>query len=374
MTEAIGIEHNADGSLVIRLAGDWSLQDGLPSAEPLRAGIESGSAREVTFDAASLGRWDSGLLTFLLDIRSLCADRDIAFRTHSLPEGVRRLLALSAAVPARADARRTADREGLLARVGKKWIGYSRVAGDALGFLGEAMQSLGRALVGRANFRRSDFILFLQHCGADALPIVSLISILIGLILAFVGSLQLKMFGAQIFVANLVGIAMVREMGAMMTAIIMAGRTGAAYAAQLGTMQVNEEIDALQTFGVSPSDFLVLPRMLALIIMMPLLCIYANMLGIFGGYVVGVHMLDLSATQYLEQTVRWIKLKDISLGIGKSVVFGIIIAICGCLAGLQSGRNAAAVGAAATTAVVTAIVWIIVADGLFAVLTSVLGI
>lgn len=233
---------------------------------------------------------------------------------------------------------------------------------------------MAKMAVGRANFRRSDLVLYIQQCGAQALPIVALISLLIGMILAFVGSVQLKLFGAQIFVADLVSIAMVREMGAMMTAIIMAGRTGASYAAQLGTMQVNEEIDALKTMGASPLEFLVLPRMMALIIMMPLLCIYANVIGIFGGYFVGVQILGLSASQYLQQTVRWLNMTNVSLGLGKSIIFGIIIAICGCYAGLQSGRNAAAVGNAATAAVVTAIVWIVVADGIIAVVTSVLGI
>ena len=197
---------------------------------------------------------------------------------------------------------------------------------------------------------------------------------LVGLILAFVGAVQLKMFGAQIFVANLVGIATVREMGAIMTAIIMAGRTGAAYAAQLGTMQVNEEIDALTTLGIPPMDFLVLPRMLALLLMMPLLCIYADLMGILGGAIVGIGMLDITAVQYFKQTQAAIDLTNISLGISKSMVFAVIVALSGCMRGMQCGRSASAVGDAATSAVVTAIVWIIVTDGLFAVLCDVLSI
>jgi phospholipid/cholesterol/gamma-HCH transport system permease protein len=196
----------------------------------------------------------------------------------------------------------------------------------------------------------------------------------VGLILAFVGAVQLKMFGAQIYVANLVAIAMVREMGAMMTGIIMAGRTGAAFAAQLGTMQVNEEIDALKTMGLSPLEFLVLPRMLALILMMPLLCLYADLMGILGGVVVGIGMLDLSFSQYFEQTRAAITLTDLWLGVGKGVIFGVLVALAGCLRGMQSGRSASAVGDAATSAVVTAIVAIIVSDGLFAVITNVIGI
>ena len=206
------------------------------------------------------------------------------------------------------------------------------------------------------------------------LPIVTLISVLIGLILAFVGAVQLEMFGAQIYVANLVGLGMAREMGAMMTGIIMAGRTGAAFAAQIGTMQVNEEIDALQTMGISPMDFLVMPRMIALIVMMPLLCLYANFMGILGGMFVGMSMLDISFAQYLEQTRSAISMTDFSLGLVKSVVFGVIVAMSGCLRGIQCGRSSTAVGNAATSAVVTGIVLIVIFDSLLTVIYSFLGI
>jgi phospholipid/cholesterol/gamma-HCH transport system permease protein len=214
----------------------------------------------------------------------------------------------------------------------------------------------------------------MQECGARALPIVSLISLLVGLILAFVGAIQLQQFGAQIYVADLVGIAMVREMGAMMTAIVMAGRTGAAFAAQLGTMQVNEEIDAFSTLGFSPIDFLVLPRMLALILMMPLLCIYADAMGILGGALVGVAMLDLTITEYFIETQGAIDMVDIMVGVVKSAVFGVLVALAGCLRGIQCGRSAQAVGLATTSAVVMGIVFIIVTDGIFSVITEAVGI
>ena len=186
---------------------------------------------------------------------------------------------------------------------------------EMVNFLGETSVAFGRLLTGRASFRRSDLMLLLQECGAQALPIVSLISLLVGLILAFVGAIELKMFGAQIFVADVVGIGMVRVMGAIMTGIIMAGRTGAAFAAQIGTMQVNEEIDALQTLGISPVEFLVLPRMLALIVMMPLLCLYADLMGILGGIVVGTGMLDLSLTEYLNRTRESVTMTHLWIGL-----------------------------------------------------------
>jgi phospholipid/cholesterol/gamma-HCH transport system permease protein len=243
-----------------------------------------------------------------------------------------------------------------------------------LGFIGQAIQSFGRLAARRARFRLSDLTEIIFDCGAAALPITTLISFLVGLILAFVGAVQLQQFGAQIYVADLVGIAMAREMGALMTAIIMSGRTGAAFAAQLGTMQVNEEIDALTTFGLSSMDFLVLPRMIALILMMPLLCIYADLMGIIGGAVVGVGMLNLSVTQYINETVKGVALLDFGVGIFKSSVFGVLVAISGCMRGIQCGRSASAVGLAATSAMVTAIVFIIVTDGIFSVLTNALGI
>ena len=240
-------------------------------------------------------------------------------------------------------------------------------------FIGEAVLACLRCVVGAARFRRVDLVLFMQECGAQALGIVTLISFLIGLILAFMGAVQLRQFGAQIYVADLVGLGMTREMGAVMTGVIMAGRTGAAFAAQLGTMQVNEEIDALTTMGIPPMEFLVLPRMLALMLMMPLLCVYADLVGMGAGLLIGTGFLDMSLVEYVNETRQAVHLVDCGLGLFKSVVFGALVALAGCLRGMQSGRSAAAVGAAATSAVVTGIVWIIASDGLFAVLTERLG-
>jgi phospholipid/cholesterol/gamma-HCH transport system permease protein len=287
---------------------------------------------------------------------------------------VQRLVGLATAVPERKGARRSETRTPVLELVGKETLKLWHQMGEMVGFIGEATIGMTRLLRGRAHYRKSDLWYLIQECGAQALPIVSLISFLVGLILAFVGAVQLEMFGAQIFVADLVGIAMAREMGAMMTAIIMAGRTGASFAAQIGTMEVNEEIDALKTFGFSPLDFLVTPRILALVIMMPLLCLYADLLGIIGGGVVGVTMLDIPVTQYINQTRAALGLDDFAVGLVKAGIFGVLIAIAGCLRGMQCGRSASAVGAAATSAVVTAIIAIIVTDGFFAVLTNILGI
>jgi phospholipid/cholesterol/gamma-HCH transport system permease protein len=240
--------------------------------------------------------------------------------------------------------------------------------GGMLEFLGGASLAFLRLLRGRASFRGSDLALLLQECGAQALPIVTLISFLVGAILAFIGAVQLQQFGAQIYVANLVGLAMALEMAAMMTAIIMSGRTGAAFAAQLGTMQVNQEIDALTTLGISPMEFLVLPRMLALVLMVPLLTVYANLMGMLGGAAISATMLDVSLAVYFHQIQEALTLKYFAQGLIKSAVYGVIIALAGCMRGVQSGRSAAAVGEAATSAVVTSIVGIIVASAVLTVL------
>ena len=206
------------------------------------------------------------------------------------------------------------------------------------------------------------------------IPLEGPTSDLVGLILAFVGAVQLMMFGAQIYVADLVGIAMVRVMGAVMVGIVMAGRTGAAFAAQLGTMQGNEEIDALKTMGVSPMEFLVLPRMLALVLMMPLLCVYADLMAVIGGLIVGVGVLDIGLVQYINQTTTALKVSYFFIGIIHATVFGVLVALAGCLRGIQCGRSASAVGEATTSAVVTSIVAIIVATGIITVVCNVLGI
>ncbi|HEX6978075.1 MAG TPA: ABC transporter permease [Alphaproteobacteria bacterium] len=363
-----------NGVLAIRLAGTWRAKDRLPDGAVVAEQLNAGPRVErLTYDSSSLTGWDSGFLTFLQKVESKAAAAGIAVERSGLPAGVQRLLKLAEAVPERKGARRTAKSDPVLAQVGKQTQGAMKQSGAMIEFIGETTSGLGRAATARAKFRRSDLLLLMQECGAQALPIVSLISVLVGLILAFVGSVQLRQFGAQIFVADLVGIAMAREMGALMTAIIMAGRTGAAFAAQLGTMEVNEEIDALKTFGFPPIDFLVTPRMIALIAMMPILTLYADFLGIVGGAIVGVTMLDIPLAQYVNETQAHLSVADFAIGLVKSVIFGVLIAFSGCMQGMRCGRSASAVGAAATSAVVMAIVFIVVADGIFAVLTDRLG-
>jgi phospholipid/cholesterol/gamma-HCH transport system permease protein len=371
----LSIARLPEDTLLIRIAGEWKLSVTLPSAElVLDQMVMEPVVRKITFDTEELEGFGSGLLTFLTKVSERCTQSGILVDTDGLPQGVQRLLSLASAVPERKGARREGKRVAFLARVGEAALDFRRSATDILAFIGEATVAFVRMLTGRARFRTRDFFLTVQESGAQALPIVALISLLVGLILAFVGAIQLRMFGAQIYVADAVGIGMVRVMGAIMTGIIMAGRTGAAFAAQLGTMQANEEIDALQTLGISPMEYLVLPRMLALMLMMPLLCIYADLSGILGGFIVGVGMLDITPTQYLNQTKEAVNLTNVCIGLFHGTVFGVIVALSGCLRGMQCGRSAAAVGEATTSAVVTAIVGIIVATAIITFSCEMLGI
>jgi phospholipid/cholesterol/gamma-HCH transport system permease protein len=356
----------------VELAGSWRKGDRLPDPSEVWRQVQVGSpVHRLTFDTTHVTEWDSVLVTFATKVLAEAEARGIDGDRTGLPDGAQRLLHLAEAVPER-PTRRAGVPPPWLARVGTWAIAQWAQAAKGLAFLGEGLLALGALLRGRARFRMSDLLVIIQDCGPRALGIVSLISFLIGLILAFVGAVQLQQFGAAIFVANLVAIAMTREIGCIMTAIVMAGRTGAAFAAQLGTMNTNQEIDALSTMGISPMEFLVLPRMLALILMMPLLTIYADLLGILGGAVVGLGMLGLGPTEYFEQTRGAVSLTSFFIGVSKSVVFGVVVALVGCLRGMESGRSAAAVGLATTSAVVTSIVLIIVIDGIFAVILNVL--
>jgi phospholipid/cholesterol/gamma-HCH transport system permease protein len=373
-TAGMSITTPAADTLLVKLSGGWKITEPIPSASDVENSLESAKGiRRITFDTKDLGSWDSGLLTFLIKIFEACSKAKIEVVKDGLPEGVRKLINLATAVPERKGARKETEKEAFLSMVGGEAVAFYRSLLEILDFLGESTLAFARLLRGKAAFRRSDLWLLLQECGAQALPIVSLITLLVGLILAFVGAIQLKLFGAQVYVADIVAIGMVRVMGAIMAGIIMAGRTGAAFAAQIGTMQVNEEIDALETMGISPVDFLVLPRMIALIIMMPLLCLYADLMGILGGMVVGVGLLDINPIEYLNRTQETLTLTTVWIGLFHSAVFGVLVALSGCLRGMQCGRSASDVGYAATSAVVTSIVSIIVATAIITFMCEVLG-
>ena len=372
-----GLSFSGSGSDTLRLelSGSWKLADALPSIDDVRSRLQSEAGlRSVAFDTERISTWDSGLVNFLIGIIDYCSSHDVAVDQEGLPRGVRGLLKLAYGVPEQKGARREAKKESLLINVGTQTIDAVRSTGQFVTFLGEATLATRKFLQGKAHFRRSDMFLIMQQAGAEALPIVSLVSFLLGVIMAYLGAAQLAKFGAAIYVANLVGLSMARETAPIMTAIVLAGRTGAAFAAQLGTMNVNEEIDALRTLGIAPMEFLVVPRMLALMLMLPLLVIYSCLMGIIGGAFVAIAGLGITLTEYLVQTQAALSFADIASGLFKAVVYGAIVAVTGCLRGMQCGRSAADVGAAATSAVVTAIVLIIAACAVLTVIYDVLGI
>ncbi|HPR51176.1 MAG TPA: ABC transporter permease [Deltaproteobacteria bacterium] len=369
------LERPSDDTVLMRLCGTWKIGQNLPSALDMydRIAIHT-RIKTIIFDSTDLGSWDSTLLTFLIRIIELCGEKGITVERGGLPTGVQKLLSLAMEALEKKALHKEETPGPFLARIGEITLNITQSAAGMFAFIGEATTAFIRLIMGRARFRSSDMVLTIQECGPQALPIVSLISALVGVIVAFVGIIQLRLFGAEIYIANVVGIAMAREMGALMTAIIMMGRTGAAFAAQLGTMEVNEEIDALKTLGISPMEFLVMPRIIALVLMMPLLCLYSDIVGILGGAVIGIGMFDLSITQYYDQTLHALNLTHFSIGIIKSAVFAVLIALSGCYYGIHCGRSASSVGDATTSAVVTGIVLIVVADGIFAIITNALWI
>lgn len=359
---------------VLALSGDWS-RDG---PEVKQEG-EAPDRWPDRYDTGSLGSFDSTLPAFLLatlrgtEDKKTEGNEDINKVLAGLPENLIGLMELALAVPERSDAKTKSADHSDLKELGKVTLAVWHAIKGMATFVGESILSLGRYFTGRARFRRSDFWMTVQQCGIEALPIVSLISFLIGLILAFVGNVQLTNFGANIFVADLVGIAMVREMGVVMTGIIMSGRTGAAFAAHLGSMKANEEIDALRTFGLNAFDFLVLPRLLALLLMLPVLTVYANIIGILGGMLVGA-AVGIPPVLYWTQTVGAITLTTAFLGVFKSFFFAAAIAISGCMQGMEAGNSSAAVGQATTRAVVISITSIIIMDSGFAAIFTLLDI
>lgn len=361
-----------DNKLEVSFAGRWCLDQDLPSVDVLRSSLNDG-INSLTF-SADLSSWDTGFPAFLTSLLKLCAERGIRAEQEGLPKGVRHLLAMAATVPERKIAGRERGKKSLLFRTGSATIEFLHGAPVMLQFLGEIIFSFGRLISGRAQFRWSDLWWEIEEVGPRALGIVSVISFLVGLILAYLGADQLRLVGAQIFIADLVAIGMVREIGALMTGIIIAGRTGSAFAAQLGTMQVNEEIDAFKTLGISPIDFLVLPRMLALMLMVPLLTLYSGFVGMLAGFLISGSIFDIGMFEYYNETIHALELKHFIVGLCKGSVYGAMVAYAGCLRGIQCGRSAERVGEAATSAVVTGILLITISASILTILFYQLGI
>jgi phospholipid/cholesterol/gamma-HCH transport system permease protein len=358
----------ADGNgLVITLRGRWKITESRPSWQDLLA---EGRPEHVKLAMAELESWDSSLLLFLYEVEAWSLEAKVPCDIDALPPKVRALL--GQLTVAHSGPPHTDRAENLLAAVGYAAMDVLHKARSITDFVGACALSFIGLLRQPQRFRWRDCLSEMQQCGAMALPIVGLVSLLVGLIMAYQAAVQLRQFGADIYVADLVSLSVVREMGPMMAAVIVAGRTGAAFAATLGNMKANEEIDALETLGVSPVDFLVMPRLIALGIMMPLLAMYGNLLGVLGGMFVAKGVLEIPPSAYWIEAQTIVDLSDIGTGLIKSVVFGLLVGLAGCLRGLQADRSAAGVGQAATSAVVTGILLVIIADAVFAVVFNIL--
>jgi phospholipid/cholesterol/gamma-HCH transport system permease protein len=354
-------------SLVAVLSGDWNLERPAPRFAPmiesaLSAGpAGAGRVRVVSVDASALGTWDSSLLVFLRHAQEYCEAHQLEFAPEGVPERIARLLALARVVPERV-VDRDEPRLSPIAKLGLAGVALWDGTDEAVTFMGEVIQRGALLLRRRVRMRWREFWVVVQANGAGALPIVTLIALLVGVIIAFLGVVVLKRMGAGYYASYLVGYGMLRELGALMTGIIIAGRTGAGFAAELGSMKITEEIDALSTLGISPIDHLVLPRVLGLFVMMPLLAVYADLVGLAGGMGVALALLDLSPTQFVHGMLSAVQLSDALLGVFKATIFGAIIGMAGCMKGLRTGSDAGAVGRSATSAVVVGITLIILAN------------
>ena len=374
LPEKIAFDYSIPKTLLIKLSGDWQISAGLLSVNEVTSQLASHpDIAQINLSVSQDLKWDSGLISFLLKLIRECVHKNIQVARQELPQEAQKLLVLALKVHEKSISSQEVP-ESFIERFGEKVLQSIEGLRSGIDFLGDITVSFGRLITGKSYFRWDDFMLIVKRCGVDTVLLASLISLLVGMILAFVGSIQLKMFGAQIFISDIVGIAMVRVLSAVMTGIIMSGRIGASFAAELGMMQTNEEIDALKTLGVSPVEFLVVPRILAVVIMMPILTIYADLMGVLGGFVISVGMLHLNGIEYLHRTQQAVKLSYVWVGLIHSFVFGVIVAVSGCLRGIKCERNAAGVGIATTSAVVTGITGIVIATAIITFICQILGV
>lgn len=327
-------------------------------------------ATAVEVDLNAVGSTDLYAVAVTAKFQRLCQERGLAFRTrHATTEVQQALQHL-------ADAWEQRDIPGgdpLPLQIGEKSIGFCRDIKELLGFIGELTWALYEALRHPTRVRWKDTLHYMDRCGTDGLPIVLLICLLMGLILGFQAALQLRIFGADIFAADLVGLSVTRELGPLMVAMICTGRAGSAFAAEIGTMTVSEEVDALITMGLEPNRFLVVPKLLALMAVMPLLTVFGDVAGIAGGFIVAVTQMDLPFMAYWTQTIGAINQWDVLQGLVKSVVFAFCIAAVGCMRGLQTRGGARGVGVSTTSAVVSGIFLIVITDALMTTLFARLG-
>lgn len=343
------------------LAGDWPAA-GLPKPPPE---LPVAEGTRVGFDSTALAHWQPPLAGALWQLLAPLARGGVQLDLAGLPRGLQPLLGLSLPQPQAAPKKLAAEQEEEPPE--PEWR-------KTLVFIGDTLRAVGRLARGRSAMRLSDWLWQIEQTGPRSLPIVLLVSSLVGLIVAYMGAQQLQRFGAQSFIANLVTIGVVREIAALVVGIVLAGRVGAAFAAQIGSMRAGEEIDALTTLGVDPVEHLVLPRLLALLVTGPLLTLCAGLAGLAVGWAVAVGLYDVPPAAYLATTRGALEGWDLFVGLLKGSVYAMLVALVGCRQGLNAGRSAQAVGEATTAAVVQAIVWMVVAASALTVIFQRLGI
>ncbi len=361
----------ADGTLVVAVDGAWRIEQDLPHPREVARELDGTATPRVALTDQGVAGWDSGLLVFLAGVIDECRARAVPVELGELSPGLQRILGL--VQRAATSPERPAPAASPLEHMGVETIAAHRRLLEAVAFAVSAAEATVRLALRRARYRARDLLSLLQDSGAESLPIVALVNTLVGIILAFVAITQLRRFGAEFYVADIVGIAVVRDMAALITAITLAGRSGAAYAAQIATMKVTQEIDALRTLGISPVEFLVVPRVVALTAMLPLLTLFADAAGILGGALVGTTMMKQPLAGYLRQTAQAVTTGDLYGGLVKAATYGLLVALAGTYRGMQAERSAERVGEAVTRAVVTGIVSVIAACGAYQYLFYFLG-
>ena len=364
-----------DRQLRLALSGDWTTE-ALSGKEPQLARVlEHPRAADVVLDLSAVTEFDTaGAWTVVRTARQF-EEAGASVSIQGADEARQRLLeAVSEREPPPPPPKPLPFPLGLLARIGTATVAVAADARALVAFLGLVTLTFLSVLLRPARMRVTSLVFHMQKTGIDALPIVGLLAFLIGVVLAYQGADQLARFGAQIYTVNLLGISILREMGILITAIIVAGRSGSAFTAQIGTMKVNQEVDAMRTIGLDPTEVLVLPRILALVLVLPLLTFYANIMGLIGGGVMVWTLLDIPPDVFLRQLQAAVNLNSFLVGMVKAPIFAFVIGLVGCFEGLRTGGNAESVGTQTTRAVVEAIFLVIVLDALFSVFFSFIGV
>jgi phospholipid/cholesterol/gamma-HCH transport system permease protein len=361
-------QREEENALVLYLQGRITLGDVDLLLDRMNNAVTAENRASVRIDLSGVSYMDGAGVLTLFRLEDSIREKGIAFTLVSVPDEIRRVMGLIDRESLRRSPLRTESGPvGMVEGLGSTSVWISKDFAAMMAFLGDLVAAVIHLIRHPREVRWEDVFFYVRRVGAEGLPIVGLISILIGLIIAFMSSLQLKQFGANVYVAQLVAVAIVRELGPIMTAILVAGRSASAFAAEIGTMRVNDEVDALVTMGFDPIRFLVVPKLIATVIVLPLLTLYADLFGILGGMIVGVVGLDLTAYTYLQASRRSVTVFFLNASLVKAAVFACIIAWIGCQRGFQVRGGVEEVGAATTSAVVTAILLIVVVDSAFAV-------